>query len=149
MGIKDRVFAAVYDSLNEPLQRLFGPYRERTAGQAKGKVLEIGAGTGASLPYYSPEVRLTAVEPNPHMAKRLVAKARDQGREVMVVRETVESLPFEDDSFDSVVSTTTPCSVTDVSKALLEISRVLKPGGVLYFHEHVAAKGGWVRKVQD
>ena len=143
------MFAAVYDRLaaaEEPKNREF---RERTAGRAEGKVLEIGGGTGLNLPFYRSDVQLTVAEPNPHMAKRLKKKAQGLGVNVTIVSDVGERLPFQDGEFDSVVATLVLCSVRDLPDVLKEARRVLKPGGSFYFFEHVAAETKWKRRFQN
>jgi len=149
LGIRRRVMAATYDRLGRSAEPKLEQYRERTAGRATGKVLELGGGTGANLSFYNPEVELIVAEPNPHMASRLHQKAADLGREVTIVPDGGESLPFSDNSFDSVVSTLVMCSVKDLGVTLQEARRVLKAGGTFYFFEHVLASGGIRRTYQN
>jgi SAM-dependent methyltransferase len=80
---------------------------------------------------------LTLTEPEPPMLRRLERKVRETGASAMVLRAPAEDLPFEDDSFDTVVSTLVQCGVSDQQRALREIRRVLRPGGRLVFLEHV------------
>jgi ubiquinone/menaquinone biosynthesis C-methylase UbiE len=137
-----RVFAAIYDRLFESLEKggLADKRRELLA-QASGATLELGAGTGHNLQYYSPAVtRLVLTEPDPHMAKRLRAHAEEVGREgVEVVEAGAESLPFDDGEFDTVTATLVLCTVPDPEAALAEVQRVLKPDGRMLFMEHVRA----------
>ena len=150
--IRKRGFAAMYDMVAASQEPVLAPYRLETAGRATGDVLEIGGGTGANLSYYSKDVRLTVLEPNPHMAKRLQLKATALGRDVSIVTdmdEMAKKLPFPDASFDSVVSTLVLCSVPDHSDAIREIRRVLRPNGVFYFMEHVVSSDPRTHKLQD
>lgn len=99
-----------------------------------GDVLEIGAGTGANMAYYGDDVdSVVATEPDAHMRAQLEAKLDG----VTCVLAPAEALPFEDESFDFVVSTLVLCSVDSLEGALAEIRRVLRPGGELIFLEHV------------
>ena len=139
MTVVEQAFAAAYDALNSGVEGRLAKYRRATAGQAVGDALEIGGGTGANLPFYPPDARLTFVEPNPHMAKRLRRTAAGAGREVTVVPGWGESLPFAEDSFDSVVATLVLCMVGDQDLVVREARRVLRPGGAFYFYEHVAS----------
>lgn len=137
------------------LDRLEGPevyaLRERCVRGAAGDVLEVGLGTGKTLPFYDAErVRsLTAVEPSAGMHR----KARDRitafPLPLRLVRQAGERLPFEADTFDSVVITMTLCSVADPVQVLAEVRRVLKPGGRIHFLEHVASLTPRVRARQD
>lgn len=137
------IFAALYDRMTGSCERqLAGPIRQELIGPLEGpEVLEVGAGTGANLPYYRRDVQLTAVEPDPHMLRRGKERARQLGREVRWVQAPAERLPFPDAGFDAVVTALVLCSVQDVEKALAELWRVLRPGGELRFLEHVAVEG--------
>jgi SAM-dependent methyltransferase len=132
-----RVAAASYDRMTEGSERA-GLAAERSAllADARGRVLEVGAGTGRNVPHYPPGADVTYTEPDPHMSNRLVARGKS------VVPATVAELPFADDSFDTVVSTLVLCTVPDVPAALAEIRRVLAPGGRLLFIEHVRGEPG-------
>ncbi len=112
-------------------------YREEVLADVSGEVLEIGFGTGLNLPYYPDRVqRITTVDPNPGM--NALAKKRIQKSAIAVDSQLLsgENLPMADNSFDSVVSTWTLCSIPNVEQALSEIYRVLKPGGKFFFIEH-------------
>lgn len=140
MRIMDRIFAAVYDTAFATMEKAgLTDLRREVLGQASGRVLEIGAGTGANAALYPPGLdRLVLTEPEEFMAKRLRAKLPDIGRtDLEVVAAGADALPFPDDSFDTVVSTLVLCTVPDVPAALAEIRRVLAPGGRLLFLEHV------------
>jgi SAM-dependent methyltransferase len=119
---------------------------------ARGRVLEVGAGTGLNLEHYGEAVEdLTLTEPVAEMASRIEAK-RQGGigpGTTTIVTHAAEALPFEDDSFDTVVSTMVLCTVADLDRALDEIARVLAPEGRLLFCEHVRADGGVLAGLQD
>lgn len=137
MGLWSRVFAATYDPLLARAERRgIAAARHALLAQARGRVLEIGAGTGLNVEHYPDGSDVTYTEPEPHMAKRLRARG------VAVVEAGAESLPFADSSFNTVVSTLVLCTVPDVSGALREVRRVLRPGGQLLFLEHVRAEPG-------
>ncbi len=146
MTLSKRLFAAWYDLLNSGVEGRVVPYRRRTAGIARGDVLEIGGGTGANLPYYPRDANITFIEPDPHMIKRLRRHAARQGRDAIIVQQVGESLPFADDSFDTVVTTLVLCMVHDADAVVREARRVLKPGGAFLFYEHVVSprrRGRW------
>ena len=133
-----RWFAAVYDPLTAWSEaHLLRPYRLHIVGEAAGRVLEIGAGTGASFPYYRAAERVVATEPDPFMLSRARKRARAVDREIALIQCLVEALPFADASFETVVCTLVLCTVEDQGRSLSEIRRVLEPGGRLRFIEHV------------
>ncbi len=115
---------------------------------ARGEVLEIGAGPGLNLPFYPETVAsLVAIDVNPGMFELAAEPAAP-----FPVRRKVldgEDLPFDDESFDCVVSTWTLCSIPRVGRALEEVWRVLRPGGRLLFAEHGASPDASVRRWQD
>jgi ubiquinone/menaquinone biosynthesis C-methylase UbiE len=151
MGMMSRLFALTYDRSMARMEKAgFRELRERSIGQAKGEVLEIGGGTGSNLTYYGPAVSsLTITEPEEPMLKRLEKKVREQGSAAKVVRAPAEKLPFDNDSFDTVVSTLVLCGVDDQPQALREIRRVLRPGGRFLFIEHVRSDDPKLAKKQD
>jgi SAM-dependent methyltransferase len=116
----------------------------------RGSVLELGAGTGLNLAHYPEGVeRLVLAEPEPHMASRLERRVEHVGRRAEVVRAAAELLPFEDDAFDTVVSTLVLCTVEDPRRSLEEISRVLRPDGMLLFLEHIRSDDPRLARWQD
>lgn len=149
MSLSQLLFATWYDLLNAGVESRLKLYREQTAGRARGDVLEIGGGTGANLGFYSPDVRLTIAEPNPHMVKRLSRKAARMSFPVEVVADVGERLSFPNGSFDSVVTTLVLCMVSDLNEVIAEAARVLRPGGSFYFYEHVATEGGLRRRFEN
>ncbi len=148
MSLSERLFACCYDLLTVSVEWRIARYRRRCVGGVRGDVLEIGGGTGANLPFYPKDARLTFLEPNPHMARRLRRRAAELGIGVRVVEERGESMPFADASFDAVVSTLVLCSVSDLPAVVSEARRVLRSGGRFVFYEHVAARGRVGRAVQ-
>jgi ubiquinone/menaquinone biosynthesis C-methylase UbiE len=118
-------------------------HRGRLVPGLRGRVLEIGGGTGANLAFYGPEVKeLVIAEPEAPMADRLEARLRSEpagsGR-ARVIRTPAEQLPLPDASVDAAVATLVLCTVRDPACALAEVRRVLVPGGTLVFIEHVRA----------
>jgi ubiquinone/menaquinone biosynthesis C-methylase UbiE len=116
--------------------------RAELLAQARGRVLEIGAGTGLNLPHYPQHLdELVLTEPQSAMAAGLHKRIAGLARPVTVVEAGAQELPFPDASFDTVVSTLVLCTVPDADAAITEIRRVLKPGGRFLFIEHVLADG--------
>jgi ubiquinone/menaquinone biosynthesis C-methylase UbiE len=144
------VKAWVIDKMTERTDRQFGAQRRDLLAEARGRVLEIGAGTGANLRYYPEGVEeLVLLEPSEPFARRIQNKLDDGGRQATIVSGRAESLPFEDASFDTVVVTFVLCTVKDQTRALAEARRVLKPNGVLLFAEHVRAEDQRLARWQD
>ena len=134
-----RWFAAMYDRLTGAGERrLFKNVRPRIMGEAQGRVLEIGVGTGASLSYYSSEAQVVGTEPDPYMLERARRRLTELGATNIELQQApAEELPFDDASFDHVVSSLVLCTVRDLPRALAEARRVLKPEGAFRFMEHV------------
>jgi ubiquinone/menaquinone biosynthesis C-methylase UbiE len=123
--------------------------RRELLAHAQGTVLEIGAGTGLNLRHYPADLEeLVLVEPGLRMGDRIDLGRAPAGVPARLERAPAESLPFEDASFDTVVSTLVLCTVRDPTRALAEVVRVLRPGGRLLFLEHVRAERGWRRALQ-
>ncbi len=145
-----RWFAAVYDLATGRFEaKLLGRLRAWVAGEAVGRVLEVGVGTGANFPYYPEGLSVVAVDPDPFMLARARKRAGRLGRDPDLIRAAAEALPFADGSFDTVVATLVFCSVLDPDRALAEVRRVLRPGGTFRFIEHVRAGGGLLGRLQD
>jgi SAM-dependent methyltransferase len=128
--------------------------RAKIVPLAEGRVLELGIGGGLNLAFYDPaKVRsIDGVDPSEGLRDRAEAAPRPPGLEVAICQGRAESLPFEDQSFDTVVCTFTLCSVHSPAAALEEARRVLKPSGRLLFCEHgLAPDGGvarWQRRIE-
>jgi SAM-dependent methyltransferase len=143
--------ARIYDHVLALGERAGMAERRRSlVSRASGAVLEIGAGTGLNLAYYPQGLdRLVLCEPEPHMARRLGRRVTELARRAEVVRAAAETLPFEDETFDTVVSTLVLCTVTNPQAALNEIHRVLRPRGSLLFLEHVRSEERRLARWQD
>jgi ubiquinone/menaquinone biosynthesis C-methylase UbiE len=125
------------------------PWREQVCEGLSGEVVEIGFGTGLNVPYYPKSVTsVSAVEPA-DLGWRLAARRLAQSA-VPIERNGLDgqSLPFDDDRFDTALSTWTLCTIPDVDAALGELRRVLKPGGTLHFFEHGLAPDLNVQRTQ-
>ena len=151
MPIKKTLFAATYDRMSRKSEEAgVRALRQDLLADAFGNVLEIGAGTGINLPHYDGNVAsLVITEPEPAMLRRLQEKVREQAPLAKVLRAPAEDLPFEDCTFDTVVSTLVLCGVDDQERALREARRVLRPGGRLLFMEHVRSDDPALARFQD
>lgn len=136
----------------EPMAEVRASYVSR----ARGRVLEIGFGTGHNLAHYAtgddaPE-SLFAVEPATDMVERARERLASTTISIEVSNASAEDIPADDDEFDTVVSTWTLCSVPNVYRALAELRRVLKPSGRLIFAEHGASPDPaierWQRRIE-
>jgi ubiquinone/menaquinone biosynthesis C-methylase UbiE len=148
------IFAALYDRMLAGTERAgLAEMRGAVLAQASGRTLELGAGTGANAAHYPAAVTdAVLTEPDPHMARRLRDKlaAEPPGFGYEVVETGAESLPFDDESFDTVISTLVLCSVDDPDRVAGEVARVLRPGGSLLVLEHVRDPGdGRLGRWQD
>lgn len=113
--------------------------RSAYAGIEPGRILEIGAGTGANFAWLPEDSEILALEPSLAMHEALMKNAKASGRPVTLLPASAERLPLDDDSVDTVVASLVLCTVGDPDAVLAEIRRVLKPGGTFRFVEHVAA----------
>lgn len=140
-------FAAFWDWQTRHEPSAVQKWRDETAGQATGRVLEIGCGVGANFAYYSDlATEVIATDPDPFMLKRARSVAGATPRIVEVRQASAEDLPFDAGSFDTVVSTANMCSIPQPETALGEVARVLRPGGEYRFFDHVryeSAIGGF------
>jgi ubiquinone/menaquinone biosynthesis C-methylase UbiE len=138
--------AGGYDVAMLPLEAaLLGRLRRSLIPRVAGRVLEIGAGTGANLPHYQPGVDLVLSEPSFAMLHRTCGKTEGMSR--VCVRADAQALPFADGIFDAVVGTLVFCTIEHPSWAAREVRRVLAPQGRLYLIEHVRGEAGVVRRL--
>lgn len=123
-------------------------YRERIVSQAEGRVLEIGVGSGANLPFYTDRAKeVLGIEPHPKLLK--MASGKSGRAPTKLIEASAESIPLDASSVDTVVTTWTLCTIPNVAKALAEMKRVLKPDGRLLFVEHGLSPDEGVRKWQN
>jgi ubiquinone/menaquinone biosynthesis C-methylase UbiE len=124
--------------------------RDRLLAGARGDVLEIGAGTGLNLSHYPADLdRLVLSEPEQHKADVLLKRAEEIGLAAEFVRASAEALPFEDNSFDTVVATLVFCTVGEPEAAIAEVRRVLRPDGRWLLIEHIRSDRPMVSRIQD
>ena len=144
MSCSHPVVSRLYDPVMAIPERTVLPaHREYLTAELSGRVLDLGAGTGAMFPYFAsrPDIELCAVEPDPAMRRQARSKATDLDLTVDIADARAEALPYDDDSFDAVVASFVFCTIPDPGAALGELARVLRPGGEFRFLEHVRADG--------
>jgi ubiquinone/menaquinone biosynthesis C-methylase UbiE len=125
-------------------------HRRRMLAGLRGRVVEVGAGSGINFAHYPESVtEVVAVEPEPHMRRLAGEAAARAPMPVRIVDGTAERLPLEDASMDAGVASGLLCSVGDPAAALAELARVIRPGGELRFNEHVRAARPGLARVQD
>lgn len=134
--VYDRV-APIYDLYTAPMEALGSRRaRRRLFGRARGRVLELGIGTGLNLSSY-PAVELTGVDISPRMLARARRRASGLGVDAHLEVADIEQLPFADASFDTVTAACVFCSVDDPVRGLREAARVVHPDGRVLLYEHV------------
>jgi ubiquinone/menaquinone biosynthesis C-methylase UbiE len=131
-------------------QKQLMPFRRRVVGAAEGRVLEIGIGSGLNLPFYGSTVRAVfGLEPSPELLRMARERSATTSVPIEFLEASAETIPLDDASVDTVVTTWTLCSIPNALRALAEMRRVLKPGGGLLFVEHGRAPEPGVARWQD
>jgi len=120
-------------------------WREWLAAGARGRVLDLGTGTGRNLPLLPGGTTSIGLDPSLDALRR----ARKRAPALPLVAGRAEALPFRDGTFDTVLSGLVFCSVDDVRGGLDEVKRVLRPGGELRMLEHVRSRVTWRARLQD
>jgi ubiquinone/menaquinone biosynthesis C-methylase UbiE len=146
-----QILALLYDPFLW-LGEIAGMRRRRSTllDGARGRVVEIGAGTGLNIARYPDGIaELVLTEPDPAMRRRLAQRLQRHGRVARIIDAPAERLPLADASVDTVVSTLVLCTVSDPERTLREIARVLRPEGQLLFIEHVRARSRFLAACQD
>lgn len=148
--VDSRIGAALYNPFTWAGEKLGMARRRRELlADARGAVLEIGAGTGHNLRHYPAGLdELVLAEPGARIGGHIDLDRGPAGVPVRLEQAPAEYLPFADASFDTVVATLVLCTVSDPQRAVAEVARVLRPDGRLLFLEHVRADGGWRRAMQ-
>ena len=144
---EDKLFPVLLNWATRPVYR----DRQRLVAQATGRVLELGVGTGANFPFYSPAAtEIHGIEP----AGGLLALAHDSAQQCVaperfhIQEGDAQQLPYPDQHFDTVIACLVFCTIPDPNQAAQEAFRVLKPGGSLLSLEHVLSERPWIQRLQ-
>lgn len=140
--------AGLYNILEAPMEHMFSKWRKKLLVEALGKTLEVGIGTGKNMEHYPTVVELTGID----FSEKMLAWARKKAEDHPTVRLLLmdaQNMSFEDNSFDTVVTSCVFCSVPDPVQGLKEIKRVCKTGGKILMLEHVRSNKKAVGKIMD
>lgn len=137
--------AGGFDTMMVALERFFPTSRAWVCGRATGRTLEVGIGTGLNLPHYPTGIDLVGLDPDPDLLEGARRRAAGLAHPATLVEGDAMALPFPDASFDTVVATFVLCGVPDDRAAIVEMLRVLVPGGRLLLADHVVATPAPVR----
>lgn len=144
-------FPALYDCAMRTAERgRLAEWRREVVRPAEGDVLEIAAGTGLDFPHYRAGVTVVATEPDLRMLERARDRAERADATIVLVAADAQALPFRDRSFDTAVVGLGLCTIPSPPRALAELRRVLRPGGIARLLEHVRLERpiiGWVQDV--
>ncbi len=141
--------AAVYDKILAPVGKTLSRWRKKLLKDARGKTLEIGVGTGKSFTDYPQGVSVTGIDASENMLKYARKRATGHAHIDELLIMDAEELVFDDNTFDTVVSSCVFCSVHNPVKAFKEIKRVCKSNGNIYLLEHVRSQKKIVGKMMD
>lgn len=131
-------FARCYDLMQGPMESgMLARWQKQLWAEARGRVLEVGVGTGRNFAFYPPDVQVTGIDFSERMLEKARRRQRKQGTQVELLLMDAQEMSFPDASFDTVVSTCVFCTVPDPVAGLREVRRVLRPEGQLLMLEHV------------
>ncbi|MBA1336972.1 MAG: Phosphatidylethanolamine N-methyltransferase [Firmicutes bacterium] len=145
----DRI-SRVYDILENPMERMsLKGWRIELMKELRGKVLEVGVGTGKNIQYYPDNLDITAIDFSERMLDRARLRAAKYNKKANLMLMDVQNMSFEDSTFDTVFTTCVFCSVPDPLKGFKEIKRVTRKGGRIILIEHVRSEGKVVGALMD
>lgn len=143
-------FPKWYDFFMKPLEKnRFRRIRQGLIQKAYGNVLEIGSGTGVNFRFYEDVEQVTATEPSKFMIQKSEERIKQSAVPIRLVQASAEDLPFDENTFDTVVATLVFCTIPNVEKAMAEIKRVCKPDGKILLFEHVRMENPFLSALQD
>ena len=143
-------FARLYDLVMRAADRVgLARRRRELARRARGRVIEIGAGTGLQFAHYASDAEVVAVDPDLEMLRRADARSRDASASIALVVADARALPFRDGAFDAAVVALAFCTIPEPERAAREMRRVLRPSATAYMLEHVRARHQGLAAVQE
>lgn len=144
------LFARVYTRVAQMSERRGGDeHRRKLLAGLQGRVVEVGAGSGANFRHYPASVsEVVAVEPERYLREHAQRAASQAGVSITVAHGEADRLPGDDESFDAGIAALVLCTVPDQQRALAELYRVIRPGGELRFYEHVISESAWEARIQ-
>lgn len=151
--IKNRYnrISKVYDLLEKPMESTaMGEWRDKLVEKIEGeKVLEVGIGTGKNLMYYPDVLDITGIDFSKNMIEKARQRIKDNHKNIKLIEMDVQDMKFEDDAFDTVVTSCVFCSVPDPVQGLKEIRRVCKTNGKIVMLEHMRSSNEIIGKFMD
>lgn len=148
-SVRHPIFARFFDRLSRWMEPEVGRHRDSLVAGLTGRVLEVGAGNGMNFIRYPDSVEeVVALEPEPFLRAKAEQAASRAKTRIQVRAGVAAPLPFESSSFDAAVASLVLCTVPDLREALIELRRVLKPGGELRFFEHVRSHHAAKARIQ-
>jgi ubiquinone/menaquinone biosynthesis C-methylase UbiE len=144
------IFARVYTKFAKTSNRRGGAeHRRKLLAELSGRVIELGAGSGANFAHYPTSVdEVLAIEPEPYLRHQALRAATEASVNIRVLNGDAHSLPGDEGTFDAGVAALVLCTVPDQQRALAELFRVIRPGGELRFYEHVVGLSKWEARIQ-
>lgn len=139
----------IYDLMNMGVDWRFGKYKHQLFSTAKGKILLVAVGTGLDFQYFSPNSKIIGIDISSKMLEKAQIKVYKSLLDVELKQMDARKLEFEDNTFDTAVTSCTFCSVPDPIQCLKEIRRTLKPAGRLLMFEHVRSEIFWMGPMMD
>ena len=148
--INHPIFARIYARVAAAAEAKGGAaHRDELLAGLRGRIIEVGAGNGLNFAHYPGSVsEVVAVEPEPHLRRAAMEAAAGAPVPIAVIDGTADRVPVDDASFDACVASLVLCSVADPAAALVELRRVIKPGGELRFYEHVRSSSPRLARIQ-
>jgi ubiquinone/menaquinone biosynthesis C-methylase UbiE len=142
--------ALFFDRMDALFRGMLSDRKRALVKEAKGRVLEVGVGTGATLEYYPEDVELVGIDISPKMLARAKKRAHIfRGKKLTLLEADIQALELPDNSFDTIITSCVFCSVTDPVRGFRELNRVLKPDGSGLLLEHVRSCRPGVGKLMD